>query len=96
LKSAERLFEEAVGLSRMPDGPTHPVYNAEARAMIASGTGARLTARCDRAREAGAWTDEMQTIWDRLGDPRAAEPGNAEAASRDVYALAKLLTDSGF
>jgi len=91
--TAERIFEESLGISRLADGPTHPVYSPEARRCIAGDVAASFVERCDAARAAGAWSVEMQSLWDQLSDPTAEQSPETE---RKVHELAGLLHSRGF
>ena len=94
--TAEQLFEETLGIGPLPKGAEHPVHNADARDALASElareSSTRLYARIDSARAAGKWTDEMEAIWDELGEP--GERFTAGDAER-LDDLKRLLTEVG-
>jgi hypothetical protein len=91
--SPERIFEEQLGIPRLPDGPTHPVYDAEARQRLAQTIAPSLNERCDASRAAGAWSAEMDDLWNRLAEPGAEHDPEID---RTYYELVRLLSASGF
>jgi hypothetical protein len=88
--TAERNFEETLGISQLPDGLTHPVHDADARTelarQLARDVSDNLWQRVDQARAAGSWTPEMQAALDDLAelDPNDPASGGRLASFMDL------------